>query len=142
MPDPDRSLLADVRQEIARLAAELQEMAALRWELARLEIQADIARAKRLAIVLVSAAIMVLTSLPILAVYLAEVLDLWQGIPRAVWLVVFGLGLLIGGTLLAWLAWRRFRREFTGLEETLEELREDLIWLREWTGRTKEEDNP
>ena len=28
-------------------------------------------------------------------------------------------------------AWRRFRRRFIGLRETLEELREDLVWLQE-----------
>jgi hypothetical protein len=39
---------------------------------------------------------------------------------------------LIVAILLAWSARRRYRREFTGLRETLEELREDMEWLREW----------
>jgi hypothetical protein len=30
------------------------------------------------------------------------------------------------------LAWRSFRRRFTGLRETFEELREDTVWIGEW----------
>jgi hypothetical protein len=33
----------------------------------------------------------------------------------------------------------RFRRRFVGLQETLEELREDLLWLRETGGLKQEE---
>ena len=49
------------------------------------------------------------------------------------------MGLLVAAALVAWLAWRRFRRRFVGLEETLEELREDLVWLQEWGGQNEHE---
>ena len=34
-----------------------------------------------------------------------------------------------------WLAWRRFRRHFVGLEESLEVLREDRAWIDALMGR-------
>ena len=40
MADPDRPLLADAKAEVARLAADLSEMAGLRWQLAMLEARA------------------------------------------------------------------------------------------------------
>jgi hypothetical protein len=52
------------------------------------------------------------------------------------------LGLLTAAALVGWLAWRRFRRQFTGLEETLEELREDLVWLQEWSRGGQREQGP
>jgi protein-S-isoprenylcysteine O-methyltransferase Ste14 len=58
---------------------------------------------------------------------------------RQSWLTIFGLGLLGLGILLGFLAWWTFRRRFTALEETLEEIREDLVWLSEWTGRASSE---
>ncbi len=51
--------------------------------------------------------------------------------PCAGWLLIFGAGLLLSAVASALLAWRRFCRRLVGLQETLEELREDLIWLRE-----------
>jgi hypothetical protein len=41
----------------------------------------------------------------------------------------------LGGSL----AWRRFRRNFIGLRETLEELREDVLWLKEKSGEQETE---
>jgi len=84
------------------------------------------------------AVIMGLTALPLLAVSLAETLDGCGHIARRDWLWIFGAGLLILALGSGYLAWRRFRRRFVGLEETLEELREDIVWLRE-KGRKKDE---
>ena len=50
-------------------------------------------------------------------------------------LLVAGAMLLLLAPLVGWLAWRRFRRRFLGLEQTIEELREDAAWLREWLER-------
>jgi hypothetical protein len=130
-PYARQSLLTDARAELGALGGELREMAVARWELARLELQSDLRSAKRLAIAWLAAALMVVTSLPLVAVCLADALDGCGRIPRGGWLLIFAGGLwalaLVGGLL----AWRRFRRRFVGLQETLEELREDLIWLRE-----------
>lgn len=145
MTERKRSLLADVKDEIGSLAVDLREMAALRFELARLEFRAAAGQMKRLAIVLLVAGVLAVSALPILAVGAAELLlaegDRWLGISRGGWLLLFGCGLLLGGVAGGYLVWRRFRRHFAGMEQTLEELREDVAWLKEWTRRGKSEDN-
>jgi uncharacterized membrane protein YqjE len=132
-------LLADVRKELGALGVELREMASARWELARLEIASDLNTAKRLAVAWLVAVVMLLTALPLLASGLAEALDGWQGIPRGAWLLAFAAVLLFLAGLGGYLAWRRFRRNFIGLRETLEELREDVLWLKEKSGEHKVE---
>jgi hypothetical protein len=127
----DRPLLADLRAELGALGGELREMALLRWELARLELQADLVSAKRLAIAWLAAAVMALTALPLVAVCLAEALDGFGQIARGGWLLIFAGSLLILSLAGGYFAWRCFRRRFIGLQETLEELREDFVWLRE-----------
>jgi len=129
----ERPLLDDVRAEIGAVGEELREMAAARWELARLELQADLLATKQLAIAWLAAAVMALTALPLAAVCLAEALDGCGRIARREWLLIFAGGLLILALAGGQLAWRRFRRRFLGLQETLEELREDLVWLGERT---------
>ena len=74
---------------------------------------------------------MALTALPLLATCLAETLDGWQGIARRGWLLIFGLTLLGTAVICAYCGWLWFRRRFIGLQETLEELREDLEWAKE-----------
>jgi uncharacterized membrane protein YqjE len=132
MNDPSqRPLLADICEELSVLGRELREMVATRWELARMELLADLRSARRLVITWLVAIVMAITSLPLLAICLAEVLDGCGGIPSSVWLLIFAAGLLILAALGAYVAWRRFRRRFVGLQETLEELREDLLWVQE-----------
>ena len=139
MGDPERPLLADLKEEVTRAGSELGEMARLRWQLARLELQESIAQVKRLAIVLAVAAVMALTALPVLVVWLAETLAIHAGyFPAHGWMLVLALALLLIAGSGGFLAWRRFRRQFTGLEETIEELREDLVWLRDWVGQEEE----
>jgi len=135
MPEPDRPLLAELRDEIASLVAELREMLILRWQLARLELRTDLGSILRLAAVLVLVLLMALTALPLLAVSLAALLDGCLGLSAAGWLAAFGFGLLAVGGLAGYAAWRRFRNRFIGLEQTLEELQEDAVWVREWQGR-------
>ncbi len=137
MIPPQRPLFADLRDEIGALGAELREMAAARWELARLELQADLRSAKRLAFAWLASAVLALTALPLVAACLAEALDGRAGIHRGRWLLIFAGGLLILALSGGYLAWRRFWRKFTGLRETMEELREDMVWLREKGGGMK-----
>ncbi|HEY4759079.1 MAG TPA: phage holin family protein [Thermoguttaceae bacterium] len=131
MSSSDRPLLADLQAELKSMAADMREMIQLRWELARLELESDIFHIKRLAIIWVAAAVMAITALPLLVTYLAEKLDDWHGIARAQWLLIFGLSLIGLSLISAYGAWRWFRRRFIGLQETLEEFREDLQWLKE-----------
>jgi hypothetical protein len=131
MKTTERPLLADLRAELGAMGGELREMASARWELARLELQADLLSVKRLAIAWLAAAVMALAALPLLAVCAAEALDGCGNIPRGGWLLIFADGLLMLALGGSYFAWRRFRRRFVGLQETLEELREDLVWLQE-----------
>ena len=140
MKDPARrTLLADLRAGLGAMGGELREMAALRWKLARLELQADVRSASRLAIAWLAAAVMATTSLPLAVVCLAEALDGRGQITRCGWLLIFAATLLLLAIVGGYFAWRRFRRRFVGLQETLDELREDLVWLRESFGETTEE---
>jgi hypothetical protein len=139
MTDPaQRPLFADLRDEIGALGAELREMASARWELARLELLADLRAVKRLAIVWLMSAVLALTALPLAAASLAEVLDRRAGISRGGWLLIFAGGLFVLALSGGYLAWRRFRRKFVGLRETMEELREDMLWLRDARGAGNE----
>jgi uncharacterized membrane protein YqjE len=131
MSSPDRSLLADLKAELSGLKADVGEMLQLRFELARLEIQADIGHLKRLVFVWGIAAVMALTSLPLLATCVAETLDGRLGIARSGWLLIFGLGLLCMAVICVYFGRLWFRRRFVGLQQTLEELREDLEWVKE-----------
>jgi uncharacterized membrane protein (DUF485 family) len=132
MGSPDWPVLKALRAELGRLSADVQEMVALRWQLASLELRTALEQLKGLAIALAVAAVMGLTALPLVAVAAAELLDGRLGLSRHVWLLLMALGLLVFAFLVATLAWRRFRRRFVGLQETMEEVREDGVWLRDW----------
>jgi len=131
----ERPLLDDVKNEIGAMGSDLRESLLLRWQLARTEAEADLRSIKQLAVVLAIAIVMALSAVPILLVCLARLLDGWLGVPNTAWLAIFGLGLLIGGATAGHFGWHRFRNRFIGLQQTLEELREDIVWLQEWTKR-------
>ena len=118
-------------------AADVRQLFVLRWQLARVEFQLSARTLRRLAVALAAAGVMALVSLPLWLVLLAEELDGRLGISRAGWLVILALALTVGASAIALLAWRGFRRRFAGLAETLEECREDLVWLQEWLGKTE-----
>jgi uncharacterized membrane protein YqjE len=135
MAEVDRPLFADAKDQIGRLTAELRQMVDLRWQLARLEFEASVRSVKRLATVLAIAALLALIAVPLVVV--GTVLSLPEPMRAPVSLIA-GLVLLAAAVLAGlWARWR-FRRQFVGLEETLEELREDLVWLAEWMGRGEE----
>ena len=81
-------------------------------------------------------AVLALIAVPLVVV--GTVLSLPEPMRAPVSLVA-GFGLLGAACLAGLWAWWRFRRQFGGLEETLEELREDLVWIEEWMGRGEEE---
>lgn len=130
--EPKRPLLADLRDELLALGADLRESLVLRWQLALLELRSDFRASVHLGISLSVAGTMVLSALPLLLVWLTARLDGYLGLAQNAWLLIFGLLLLTLGLSAGYCAWRRFRRRFLGLEQTLEELREDALWLREW----------
>ena len=132
--DAHRPLLAGLSAELSSLRGDVTEMLALRWQLARLEVESDVRLVRRLFVVVVAAVVMVLTALPLWCAAAAEWLDGCWGVGRAGWLAIFG-ALLVGlAAAAAGIAWRRFRTRLVGLQESLEELREDAVWIREWLG--------
>ncbi len=130
-PTESESLWSGVQDQTRRLADEMRGLAAARWRLLQLELTAARDQIARLVIIFASAGIAALVALPILLVALADALDGTLGLTQSGWLVAEGATLLLGATISTHLAWRRFRRECTGLTESLEELREDLVWLSE-----------
>ena len=133
MAEHDRPLLGDISQDMSRLRADLGEMLGLRWQLVRLELDAALGAVKRLAVLLALAGVMLMTALPLAAVAAAVRLDGAWKISTAGWLTGFCLLLAVSAGLVGWTAWRRFRGSYAGFEETLEELHEDVAWLREVT---------
>jgi uncharacterized membrane protein YbhN (UPF0104 family) len=131
VPNDHESLFDGVKAEAARLKSDIASLARLRWQLARLEATSAACSLRRLVVVLAAAALAALVALPILLVALSDALDGRLGVPRWGWLLAFGFGLLLTAALAVWARWRRFRQEFVGFEQTLEELREDVVWLRE-----------
>lgn len=141
MPDADRPLLDELREELAGMSAQWARLANLRWRLAELELRESTQTAKRLAVWSVAAAVILLTALPVLTLAAADWLDTALPLHAVRWAWVLGLGMALAGPVLGWTAWRRFRRGFHGMEQSIEELREDLVWLREWTGSAGKHDS-
>lgn len=137
MSHNNRPLLSALQAELGSLLGDVREMAELRWRLARLELDADVYAAKRLAVVMGVAALGALTSLPVLVVASSCLLDGVLDISQGGWLGIIGLVLLVVSVAAAAFAWHKFRRNLIAFEETREELREDMVWLREL--RDKEE---
>lgn len=112
--------------------ADVVEMASLRWQLAELELNSDLAAARRLGVLGGAGLVAAVSSVPVLTMVLSGQLDAYVASDFPWITLSAGCVLLAGGLLAAWSGWRRFRAEFLGLRESLDECREDLIWLREW----------
>jgi hypothetical protein len=134
VPTDQEPLFAGIKAEAADLKADIVSLARLRWQLAKLEAVAAAQSVRRFALVVVFAAVAALIALNVLVVAAADVLDGRLGVPRWGWLLLFGIWLLATAAWAAWVRWQRFRREFVGFEQTFEELREDIVWLRERLG--------
>ncbi len=131
-PPGSEPLFAGVQRETARLAGEVRWALGKRWDLARLELLIAGLQIKRLTIWLAAAVLATLSLLPLLVVLAADCLGNITVWSRTVWLSLFVLLLAIVTPTAVWFAWRRFRREFVGIQATLDELREDIRWLEEY----------
>jgi hypothetical protein len=128
---------ADLRQ----LFADLNELAGARRRLAELEIRADIATSKRFAWRAGIGAVLGLAGLPVLVVFFAQLLHArWPVGTSSVnaWGPILAGLLIFFGLILVWAGYRRLRCDFLGLRQSLEEFREDVQWLHEWTGERDE----
>lgn len=130
-------LFAEVSAELAALAAEVRALVAARWQLLRLELFAARDQLRRLAVALLIAIVAALAALPVLIVAAGEALDGVAGLPNWAWHLILSGVLLVGAIVSAWWAWRRFQRQFQGCAESLDELREDLVWLGELQRRSR-----
>ena len=132
MSDATDSTTSSFRREVGRLKDDLGRMVQLRAELVRSELKTDATSARRLAVVAGIGGLALLTGLPLAVLLAGEQLALWLDVDRR-WVLGGVAGLLIvGGPILAWTAWRRFRRQVIALEQTRAELREDWLWCRQW----------
>ena len=134
MPDADRPLLGELREELSGMTDELGQLAALRLRLAEIELRESVQTTKRFAIWAVVAVVLLLTSLPVFVVALSGWLGEVTAFSSTAWNAILGLLLAIAGAVTFWSSWRRFRRDFRGMEQSIEELREDLVWVKEWKG--------
>ncbi|MDZ7620783.1 MAG: phage holin family protein, partial [Patescibacteria group bacterium] len=107
MNDRKRPLLSGLRDELGSVAGDVAESLKLRLELAQLELADDYRSGKRLAIVLLIALVLLLTSLPLFVVSLADVLDGVGRISHAGWLLIFAALLILTAAFGAFVAWRR-----------------------------------
>ncbi len=132
MPETATSGFSVLGDDARHALSDLSEMLTLRRQLAEAEIRHDLAVTKRLAIVGGMGAMTAIIGLPILLVALSLQLEAHFQLEHHWWTVGLGALLLIAGLLTLLAAYRRFRRDFVGLEESITELKEDLVWLREW----------
>ena len=112
-------------------AAQLRELFDSRVALAKLEVQHDIASSRRLGIVAGSGAVVAIVGISLLAITFAEYLAALTQTNPLWWQFAFGSVMLLAGASAIYVGWKAFRRDFSGLSETLEELREDQRWLGE-----------
>lgn len=124
--------LDSLRGELREFGDELAELAGARWQLLRLELDDARRVSLRLAISLSVFAMLASAGCTLLLAALGDRLDGVWGIARWGWFGLASLTLLILSGLGLAMALRRFRREFVGLRDSLEELHEDAVWVREW----------
>jgi TRAP-type C4-dicarboxylate transport system permease small subunit len=124
-PLPDQ--LRDLLDEANRILIERQEMAIQ-------EVKENILATRQFAVVVIVGALMMLTGLPVLAVFMTaaanNLLPIGDG-GLNWWLLILGTCLLVGGLLTTFYAYRRYRSEFTGLRKSLSRVQEDGAWLRD-----------
>ena len=111
--------------------AHLREAIDARIALAKIEVQHDIACSKRLGIFAGVGAVVVIIGLTLLTLVFADYLAALTQTDPIWWHLTFGIAMTLAGAAAIYLGWRTFRREFSGLSETLDELREDQRWLME-----------
>ena len=140
-PEAERPLLGELREELSGMAGELGQLATMRLRLAEIELRESAQTTRRFAICAVASVVLILTSLPVLVVALSTWLGAVTPLSAMACNAILGLLLAIAGATALWFSWRRFRRDFRGLEQSLEELREDLVWVKEWTGERGPEKN-
>ena len=131
---PDDGPFSRIGEDVDGLLEDAREFADARYQLAQLEVQQSVGAIKRVVIGSAAAGVMALVALPTMLVLLAELLATWTTWEPEIWLAILGCGLLVSAAAVFVMSRRRFQREFVGLQDTLAELKEDVVWLRELAG--------
>ena len=137
----DEPLFSPLKRQMAGISAEAKAMLAARAELLGLELSAARSSVVRLVVAVLLGCLILLVALPMATVAFSQQLARWFSLDPLAVLWVFTLMMFVGGTGLIYGSWRRFRREFHGVEDSIAELREDLMWMQEWLGTQNGEGN-
>jgi len=125
-------------EEWRRLFSDFVDLLVLRRQLAELEVCNDLRQIKRLGIFGGLGLTQCLVGMAVLAVLAGSLIDQWIATttipgPRPWGSLGLGVVLILSGLETLRRSWNRFQREFSGLKESIAELREDAVWLREWS---------
>ena len=125
-------------EEWGRLFSDFVALLVLRRQLAELEVRNDLRQIKRLGIFGGLGLTQCLVGMAVLAVLAGSLIDQWIATttipgPRPWGSLCLGVVLILSGLETLRRSWNRFQREFSGLKESIAELREDAVWLREWS---------
>lgn len=121
----------------ADLASDVQTMLEARGRLAELELAAATRATKGFAVFAVVSVVLAIAGLSILMMVAGLQLDehypLVEHVP--VWTLSLAGLQLLGGPLLALFSWIGYRRRLSQLTQSLDEFKEDVVWLKEWLGQ-------
>lgn len=134
----EHSILGQLRQGCGELHADANEMLAARVELAQLEMRLASARFKRLSIVVGACGLASLAGYVILVQLAAEMVPAFGTLSYSESLALVGSGLIAAGSLIAWLAVRRFRKKYRHFEQSIAELKADLSAVQGWLDHNKQ----
>jgi uncharacterized membrane protein YqjE len=116
---------------LRQMAREATQSLNLRRELAELELSHDRVLIQRFAGIGGVAVALIVIGISLLLVTAAWELSAVTNLSFTAWLALFGAACLVPGSWVLWRSIRTLRREFCGLRGTLNELREDVAWLRD-----------
>jgi hypothetical protein len=128
----EHSILGQLRQGCGELQADASEMLAARVELAQLEMRLASARFTRLAIVVGGCGLAALAGYVVLVQLAAEMVPAWGTLSYKETLAILGSGLIATGGLIAWFAVRRFRKKHRHFEQSIAEIKADLLAVQCW----------
>jgi uncharacterized membrane protein YqjE len=135
MTDSGDNLFSGIAAAGSRLRYDVGEMLTARAALAKTELTESARQTARCGITLTVALVLLLSAVPVAVTTLALAGATYFEQSPLVWLAASAVLLAVVSALIAWWTIRSFRRDFTGLRDTLAELREDLVWLQEWSGQ-------
>ena len=131
MIDATRATSHTFTSELRGTWRDVAQLLNLRRRLAEQELRGDVAAVRRFAVVAAVSACTALIALSLLATALVLQLEQALGL-ESHWLAVgIGAGALFLGAGVCTAAAFRFRSQFSGLKQTIHELKEDLAWIRE-----------